>query len=182
MTTITEKQFNAFYKENKRGIQNFIFKIVHDLMAAEELVNDVFIKMYQSMGKFDSSKSSLRTWVYNIASNAAIDHLRKRKLETKSFNNTLVDNDGESHALDFETDEASPLEKLIQNEGFDNLNALVGTLPAQQAEMLRQYGMGFTYEEIATELGLPLGTVKGAMHLARKKMNVYFQKSEPVLA
>lgn len=182
MTTITEKQFNAFYKENKRGLQNFIFKIVHDLLAAEELVNDVFIKMYQSIGRFDESKSSMRTWVYNIASNCAIDYLRRKKIDTKSFNSSLVDNDGESHALDFESDDADPLETIIRNESYNNLNALVGTLPTQQAEMLRQYGLGFTYDEIAAELGLPLGTVKGAMHLARKKMNAYFQKSEPVLA
>jgi RNA polymerase sigma factor (sigma-70 family) len=182
MTTITEKQFNAFYKEHKRSLQNFIFKIVHDLMAAEELTNDVFMKMIQQFEKYDEKKSSLKTWVFNIASHQAIDYLRKRKIDTKSFNATTVDNDGESHAMDFETDEVNPLERMIQNESYSNLDAIVGTLPTQQAEMLRQYSMGFTYEEIAKELELPLGTVKGAMHLARKKMSAYFQKPEPVTA
>lgn len=180
MATISEKQFNAFYKENKRGIFNVIFKIVHDISAAEELVNDVFMKMHISFGKFDETKSSLKTWVYNIATNASIDHLRKKKLATKSFNDVIVDNDGEAHAMDFETNEVDPLHKLIQEEKFRKLDALVNTLPAQQATMIRQYSEGYSYDEIAEGLGLPIGTVKGAMHAARNRIKSYL--TQPVLA
>jgi RNA polymerase sigma-70 factor (ECF subfamily) len=151
-------------------------------MIAEELVNDVFMKVYQTINKFDESKASFKTWVYNIATYAAIDHLRKKKLATKSMFDSFENNDGEVIAIDFEDSQADPLEQMITNESQEEIAEGIRTLPKQQAEMLKQYAVGFSYEEIAAELGIPLGTVKGAMHLARVKMKAYFQKEEPVLA
>lgn len=179
---MTTTDFNTFYKTNKRAVQNHIFKMINDLMTAEELVNDVFVKVHQTINKFDESKSSFKTWVYNIATHAAIDYLRKKKLNTKSMHDAYENNDGETQTFDYKDSQADPLEQLISSESQENIAAGFESLPKSQAEMLKQYAIGFSYEEIAAELGIPLGTVKGAMHLARTKMKAYFQKAEPVLA
>ncbi len=181
MSNINMYQYNAFYKENRRAIQNFIFKMTHDLMTAEELVNDVFMKAYQNLTKFDETKSSFKTWVYNIASNATIDYLRKRKLATKSMHDTYPDKDGEINAMDFESVDADPLEQIIQAESIENLEKKIGLLTKKRKEIVSLFAQGFNYEEIASTLGMPIGTVKGDMHIARNQMNEIF-KRQPVAA
>jgi len=183
-TKLTTKTYNAFYKENKRSVQSFIFKMTHNIEIAEELVNNVFVKVYQKMHTFDETKSSLRTWVYNIATNTTIDFLRKKKIETVSFNykdispNTSVSDEGMC-VMDFESDDADPLEKLISSESENSINNLKN-LSAQQREILRKLVMGYNYEDIAIEMGIPIGTVKASIHTARMKMKQYFNR--PVLA
>jgi len=168
--------FDKFYKENKRSVQNFIFKKTHDQLVAEELVNDVFVKVYHNMHKFDPTKATMKTWVFNIATNATIDYLRKRKLETKSMFDMISDSEHDNAQMDFASDEASPLDQLITNESQEKITKAIKTLSATDGEIISQYALGFSYEDIATELGIPIGTVKAKMHFARNRMKEYFNK------
>lgn len=178
MKTISIKEYNEFYNKNKRAINHFIFKMTHDAMVTEELVNDVFVKVYQNMEKFDDSKSSFKTWVFNIATNATIDFLRKKKLETKSIDEMISD-DESRHSIvkEFASNEADPLHQLMISESHASITKAIKTLPALQAELLRQVSLGVSYDEIAEELGLPIGTVKGSLHLARTRMKELFNKT-----
>lgn len=178
MKTINIKEYNEFYKKNKRAIHYFILKMTHDEMATEELVNDVFVKVYQNMEKFDDSKSSFKTWVHNIATNATIDFLRKKRLQTKSIDEMISDDETRySIKMEFASNEADPLHQLMTAESHLSIDKAIKTLPALQAEILRQLSIGITYDEIAEELGMPIGTVKGSIHLARTRMKELFNKT-----
>lgn len=181
-TSFNIYQYNQFYKENKKALQNFIFKMTHDAMTAEELVNDVFVKVYQNMQKFDATKSSLRTWVFNIATNATIDFLRKKKLATKSMDDVFQDSEGNSESMDFASEDSDPLAQMIANESQAQIAAAIKNLSASQAEIITQYAQGFTYEDIAAELNIPIGTVKGSMHIARNRMREFFKRPKVAIA
>lgn len=178
--TINILQYNKFYKDHKRGVYYFILKMTHSIEISEEITNDVFVKLYQSLSRFDATQSSMKTWVYNIAKNATIDHLRKKRLATQSMFDVMPNSDGEYQPMDFAGADADPLAQLINSEGVAKVAVAIKGLPAQQAEVLTQYAMGYTYEQIAEELSMSIGTVKGSIHLARTKIKEQFPT--PVLA
>jgi len=156
--------------------------MIHDPLVAEELVDDVFINVYKAMSTFDESKSQFKTWVYNIAKNATIDYLRKKKLETRSMYDVLIDNDGESvEEMDFTSSDKDPLDLMINSEVKVSITEALHELKPLQAEILTQYAYGYTYDEIAADLNMPIGTVKATMHSARKRMQQIFKKT-PVAA
>lgn len=181
-TNVNIKAYNDFYKKNQRALFNFIFKMTHNVEVSEELVNDAMLKVYQNLHRFDETKSQFKTWVYNIASNATIDYLRKRKLETKSMQDVLIDNNGEeSGEMDFASEDATPLEVMISAESQAMIDkAMKSELSKQQSEIMTMYALGFSYENIADELKMPIGTVKGSLHMARTRMREFFNK--PVTA
>lgn len=181
MQNVNLYQYNAFYKENKRRLYFFIFKMTRDANSTEELVNDVFVKIYQKWDTFDAEKASMKTWAYNIAANATIDHLRKRRLQTKSMQDVLLDNDGDKQEeMQFASEDSDPLERLITTESHRNIAAAIKQLPAIQQEIITQCASGIPYDEIANDLNMPIGTVKCYMHQARKQMREMFNKPELV--
>ncbi len=175
-TTINIYFFNDFYKKNRRSVHYYIYKMTHDPLATEELVNDVFMKVYKNMHTFKEEKSQFKTWVYNIAMNATIDYLRKKKLETHSMYDVIItDHDGEKKdEMDFTSSENDPLAALITNESREKITKAMKKLKPIQAEILSQYAYGYSYDEIAEELNMPLGTVKATLHIARTKMKEMF--------
>lgn len=170
--------YNDFYKKNKSALYHFILKMIHDPLVAEELVDDVFVNVYKAMNTFDESKSQFKTWVYNIAKNATIDYVRKKKLDTQSmyYDYQLSDNTFEEKEKDFTSIEKDPLDLLINSEEKGKITEALHELKPLQAEILTQYAYGYTYDEIAADLHMPIGTVKATMHSARKRMQEIFKR------
>lgn len=188
MTTATASiniyQYNDFYKKNKRALFNFILKMVGDPLTSEELVDDVFIKVYHAMHTFDEAKASFKTWVYNIASNAAIDYLRKRKIQTismdRGYEYEYDRSEGDAKELQFASDASSPLDDLIESEAKGKIESVLATMSDDKAAIIRLCAQGYNYQDIADELGMNLGTVKCYIHKARHKMREAFGKVEEV--
>jgi RNA polymerase sigma factor (sigma-70 family) len=174
IASINMYQYNDFYKKNKRALFNFILKMVSDPLTAEELVDDVFIKVFNAMHTFDEKKASFKTWVYNIASNASIDYLRKRKVQTISIDNGYENSDGEVEEFQIASDTSSPLDDLIEGEAKDRVESVLATMSEDKAAILRLCAQGYNYQDIADELGMNLGTVKCYIHKARHKMREAF--------
>jgi len=178
MTTTIEKvsgisiyEYNDFYKKNKRGLTQFIYMRCHDKLASEELVNDVFVKAYKALSTFDGNKASFRTWVYNIAINATIDFQRKKKISTTSMYGN--DDEGEVTVMEFDSYADSPLDEMIVNERHAQINRAMSRLKPNQAAMLNKLVEGFSYEEIAEELNISVGTVKATIHRSRELMREF---------
>lgn len=168
--------YNQFYTKNKRALFNFIFKMTRDAMVAEELVNDTFLKVYNAMHTFDESKASFRTWVYNIASNATVDYIRKKKVQTVSMYG-LPDSDIDRiSVMDFKSDDENPLESLMSTEARSKVDAALGQLTDTQANIVNHMINGYNYQDIADELDMPIGTVKSYIHHARVRMKEIFGK------
>lgn len=151
---LQEKDMSAFeilhgmYAENIMGAVNVIVK---DPFIAEEITQDVFLKVWQQSDKYDPSKGRFFTWILNIGRNAAIDHWRSKTFKNNQKNLTA---DFFVDTLDSGDDLNSRMDAL----GVKNLLGGLKQKCIQIIELL--YFKGFTQKDAAQELEIPLGTVK----------------------
>ena len=117
-------------------------------------------------------KRSSRSWLFRIATNNTIDHIRKRRLKTLSIENTYTDDDGQSVSIDVQDmGILNPQDEAIKAQKEEIIQAFVSMLPAKYQKLVRlRYFHELSYEEIAVELDAPLGTVKAQLHRARELM------------
>jgi len=131
---------------------------------AEELVQEVMIKVWQKARYYSSEKANVSTWIFAIARNCRIDYLRKMKRTEGPLN---VEDLWPIY------EEPDPASTLTQLRNEDIVKDAVGELPPEQASILRQiYVEGKTHSEVATNNNLPLGTVKSRVRLAINKLKV----------
>lgn len=129
---------------------------------ADELVQDVMIKVWVKAPSFNASKASASTWIFTIARNCRIDFLRKMK---------RIDSPLRAEDLWPAAEEPEPIDVLAQNRDEVEIARAMGTLSAEQRDVLQEiYMKGKTHSEVAEETGLPLGTVKSRVRLAMNKM------------
>ncbi|GLS25390.1 sigma-70 family RNA polymerase sigma factor [Marinibactrum halimedae] len=132
---------------------------------ADELVQEVMIKVWLKAQSFDPHKASASTWLFTLARNCRIDLLRR--------NNKHISQPLESDDLWATEDEQTPVTHLQQSRDSGVLKASMKTLPPEQKEILKKVFMeGKTHSEAAEELKLPLGTVKSRTRLGLKKLKV----------
>ncbi|WP_244140782.1 RNA polymerase sigma factor [Kaistella flava (ex Peng et al. 2021)] len=145
-----EKGFNYLYKNYSGALYGVIFRIVRYEEEANEVLQDVFVKIWNSVKSFDSNKASLYTWMLNIARNSAIDRLKSKSFQNDLQNQSIPDFVNDHVALSTE-----------QKHEFNEIQKGVNTLRDDYKILINKaYFGGFTQEEIAEELGVPLGTVK----------------------
>lgn len=172
--------FNQVYKDHKTIVSRYISNKIRNKEAAEELVSDVFIKISQHLSKFDGDKLALTTWVYTISKNILIDYFRKTlNAEGKPKLNTVSidgDHDNSDHvaagySIDFATTDQNPLQKYIANETISNIKNAMNSLTNIEKKLLTLYAIkSQSYNEIATKLDMPVGTVKATIHRSRQSM------------
>lgn len=132
---------------------------------AEDLVQEVMIKVWQKAGGYDPKKASATTWIYTVARNCRIDMLR-RKSNTQHL---PLENEDYWHELD----ENTPVSLFRQKNTEEQVRESLGQLPREQDEILRKvYLEGKSHAEASYELGLPLGTVKSRVRLGLQKLQI----------
>ncbi|AMP99648.1 RNA polymerase ECF-type sigma factor [Pedobacter cryoconitis] len=146
--------------------QNLIFhitkKIVPEQMDAEDVCQEVFVKIHKSIGTF-KYESKLSTWIARITYFTALNHLKKSK---RDFT--------EDYPEDFwnlETDQDDPEELLVKKSTAEYINKLIGQLPENYRVVLTLYHLEeFSIEEIGETTGMPQGTIKNYLFRARKML------------
>ena len=162
--------FNQIYSDNYDEIFIFVQRKVKSKELAEEIVNDVFVNVHKHLNNFDNNKSSLKTWLYNIAKNIVIDNYRKKRIKTYSLDELHDDEKGENKTK-FETPdkELNGIETLIVKEQMNLVKGIVQSLPIAYRRIANMFFFEqLSYEEISNELDMPLGTVKGKIHRTRE--------------
>ncbi|RLE19494.1 MAG: RNA polymerase subunit sigma-24 [Acidobacteria bacterium] len=158
-------RYEALVNRYQKPIINFIFRMVGNYEDATELAQDVFIKSYVSLAGFNR-QYRFSTWLFRIATNRAIDFLRKRKVAVVS-----MEGDYEDYTPQYKSDGSSPLETLEDGRLKTLLGDAIQQLPPEYREVIVLYHVTETsYEEIAEITGLPLGTVKNRIFRARKML------------
>ena len=135
---------------------------------ADELVQEVMLKVWQKAKAFNPEKAAASTWVYTIARNCRTDMFRR----LQKFDTPLA-------AEDFSPDQEGeePFAQLQSRRSGDKIRALMDQLPSDQAQILAKvYMEGKSHAEAAAELDLPLGTVKSRVRLAIQKLQVHMEK------
>jgi RNA polymerase sigma-70 factor (ECF subfamily) len=168
-----EPAFRELVRRYERPVFSLIFRMVRDREMAEDLAQDTFIKVLNNIDRY-RPEFKLSSWLFKIANNVTIDHLRKRQLATVSL-------DGSPHAqtaaeaqatsLDVESKGESALEAIESRELGNAIELAIGKLrPEYRSCILLRHVEGRSYEEIAATLDLPLGTVKTYIHRARHEL------------
>jgi RNA polymerase sigma-70 factor (ECF subfamily) len=135
---------------------------------ADELVQEVMLKVWQKAGAFNAEKAAASTWIYTIARNSRTDLFRR----LQKFDTPLSADDVSGSQ---ESEEAFMV--LHQKRGRDKIKALINELPNDQAQILAKvYMEGKSHSEVAGELSIPLGTVKSRVRLALQKLQIRFEE------
>jgi len=168
-----EAAYRELIRRYERPVFSLIFRMVRDRELAEDLTQDSFIKVLNHIDRY-RPEFKLSSWLFKIANNVAIDHLRRRSIDTVSM-------DGSPHAETADAIEASSFEVSgHQESALDELasrelgtaieRAISHLRPEYRSCILLRHVEGRSYEEIATTLDLPLGTVKTYIHRARHEL------------
>jgi RNA polymerase sigma-70 factor, ECF subfamily len=150
-------------------VSRYVERFTYDVEDARDVTQDVFIKVYGALDSFDP-RFKFSTWLFRIAGNAAIDHLRRRRVRTLPLDLAPGEN-GEARAVDPPETRPNPHEDLARRRLREALSAAIDRLPDDYRELisLRHYGE-MPYEEIAELKGMPLGTVKNKLFRARQAL------------
>lgn len=162
--------FAELLSRYKKPVYHMVLKMVRNVDDAEDLTIEAFAKAFKNLARFKKDYT-FSTWLFRIATNNAIDFIRKKKLETYSLNSSFTDDNGDSVNIDVEDHNRTPDEATINKQKIELVQMFVTKLPAKYQRLVKlRYFDELSYEEIATELQAPLGTVKAQLHRARELM------------
>ena len=162
--------FETLVRRHQRSLVSHIYRLIGRREAALDLAQDVFLKVYQSLGSFDPTYR-FTTWLYRIASNCAIDHLRKKQPPTCPLQPEPSEEGTDRPESSIAGSEPSPDEMLRLRELQDRLESAVGELPRDYRRLiLLRHRQHCRYDEIARITRLPIGTVKNRIFRAREML------------
>ena len=166
-----EGGFEELVRRYQRPISAYVYRMVGDHEAALDLTQEIFIKIYGSLARY-RPEFKFSTWIYKIAHNAAIDHLRRSGGRERSLVNQ---NEGDAYDLPLESAGLSPEQQSEREERRIEIETVVRSLPTAYRELVfLRHSQDLTYEEIVEVTGLPLGTVKNRLFRAREMMRQEF--------
>ena len=168
-----EGAYRELLSRYERPVYSLILRMVSDPTLAEDLAQEAFVKAFNAIGKYDP-QYKFSSWIFKIANNRAIDHLRKRELETVSIDGSpdaTTAEEAEESSIVLESREESPEKFTESRELGGQIEEAIGKLkPEYRSVILLRHVEGHAYDEIADILELPLGTVKTYIHRARAQL------------
>ncbi len=171
------RAFRDLYEHFEPLVRGFAWKaasLEHPEAFADELVQETMLKIWTRAASFDPRLSGVGTWVFTIARNARIDLLRKRARHV--INTVSLDDDAGALAADdiwFVDGDSDLFNQLAQQRSGLQIREALHTLPPEQSEILYKiYMEDKSHAEVASELALPLGTVKSRVRLALSKLKL----------
>jgi len=162
-----EESFEELVRRYQRPIIAYVYRIIGDYDAALDLTQEVFIKVYGSLRRY-RAEYKFSTWIYRIAHNAAIDHLRR--VAARDAREEV-----ERRERHLSSRAPNPEQERERNERRAEIESVVEQLPPAYRELIiLRHAHDLSYEEIAEVTGLPLGTVKNRIFRARELMRRMF--------
>ncbi len=172
------RAFEQLLARHRRGVYAFILRFTHNRDTADELLQDVFLKVVDKAETFQN-RSKFTTWLYTITRNLCIDHLRRmRHRKTSSLDQPLAKGEGEGMTL---------LDKIGSNEPAPDSSAhsrrlgqliavaLENLSPEQREVFVLREQAGLAFDEIASVVNAPVNTVKSRMRYALQNLRTNLQ-------
>lgn len=164
------QEFTALYQKYKNPIFSYLYYLCGDLNTAEEMCQDVFLKVYLNIAKFEG-RSSFKTWIYRIARNTYLDYVKAKS--------TRVLSKAEMLSADMVDGRPSPEEVTVNRELRETILKAISQLPDKYRTLLIlrdvQY---FSYNEISQVTGLDLNSVKVGIYRARQQFRKIYEGLE----
>jgi RNA polymerase sigma-70 factor (ECF subfamily) len=155
----------ALYDMYSASLFGVIVRIVNDEALAEDILQDTFVKIWNSFSSYSTEKGRLFTWMVNIARNLAIDKIRSKDFKNQAKNRELENN---VTFIDEQRNTVYKPELLGVKDLVEQLK------PEQKSILDLVYFKGYTHVEAADELGVPLGTIKTRLRMAITQLRKYF--------
>ena len=161
-----DKAFEELYKIYEPSIRRIFYKNVHNKSNIDDLVMLTIVKIYRHIERYDG-RVKFNTWVTSIAYNTLLDYYRKKRRQYK-----IMENVSESK-LDYienvSSEDADPEENTIISQNVDRVKEIMKQLkPYQRKILLLRFFKDHSYEQIAKELNIPLGTVKAQIYRSKE--------------
>jgi len=177
VVTLARKGSEAAYREllsrYERPVFSLVFRMVRDRETAEDLSQETFIKVLNNLDRY-SPEFKFSSWLFKIANNLTIDHLRRRRVDTISIEgapDAVTAESAKATSIAVVSASESPLEELESRELGTAIERAIGKLrPEYRACIMLRHVEDKSYEEIAEIVKLPLGTVKTYIHRARHEL------------
>ncbi len=159
--------FAVLYDRHGRTAYSLAYRMMGERQAAEDLIQDAFLKVWRSAGTYRAYRASVRTWILSITRNRGIDQLRSAASRRRTQDTVKAETPA------FQPSEA--FDEAQSRTQQQHVRQALQELPPEQLKVLElAYFSGYTHTEIAELLDVPLGTVKGRMRLGLKKMRSHF--------
>ena len=172
----TQKAYEELFKRYKDAIFFMLLKMVNNKNDAEDLTFEAFGKAFRNIKQY-SPKYAFSTWLFKIASNNCIDFLRKKKGNTISIDGK--DDAENERTITLESNTLNPEQEFIKGQKAKIMRNEVGRLKERYRRLIElRYFEEFSYDEIAKELNLPIGTVKAQLFRARELLFNTLKDSE----
>jgi RNA polymerase sigma-70 factor (ECF subfamily) len=164
-----ETSFRTLVVRYQGRVINYLHRMLRDVDEAQELAQEVFLRIYRALDRFDDSYR-FSTWLFRVAQNAAIDLIRKRRLKLVSIHRGDEEG-GDGSDWEFESPNATPYRDLRNRERQRALAEAIEGLRGEYRELIElRHFAELSYEEIAELKGMPLGTVKNKLFRSRQML------------
>jgi len=159
--------YRELMNRHKTTIFHIIMKIVRDSEITADLVQETFMKAFTSLATY-RSEYKFSTWLYRIGANCAIDYLRKQRIKTLSLNAPAEFSESQAE-FDVPDNSYNPEKDLINQQRRFSINEAIESLPEKYRKVITyRHKDNKSYEEIASALDIPIGTVKARIFRARE--------------
>ncbi len=150
--------FRLLVDRHKIALYRHCFYITHDEDAADDMAQEAFIKSYMKLGQYDTGKASYKTWLFTIATRLCVDYLRSQKNKSLPI---LLDEAWTDTTIDLPSVSAEKAELYQQ---------VLNLKPKYRTATMLYYWHGYSYEEIAQYMNVPLGTIRSLLHRAKQQL------------
>ncbi|MFT6850303.1 MAG: RNA polymerase sigma factor (sigma-70 family) [Sphingobacteriales bacterium] len=162
-----EHALEVLYDNYSGALLSVVFKIVNSQEIAEDVLQEAFVKIWNSFESYSAEKGRLFTWMVNVTRNLAIDKVRSKDFRNQSKNQNI-----ESNVFIIDN-----IRNTSYNPDHLGVKALLKNLkPEQQSIIELVYFKGYTHAEVSEELGVPLGTVKTRIRMGIIHLREYFEE------
>ncbi|MBT3363271.1 MAG: RNA polymerase sigma factor [Chloroflexi bacterium] len=167
--------FDKIFQQYKDMVFKTAYLTVGNVQEAEDILQEVFLKVYESGGTFDPAKGSMSTWLHRITVNHCISGKRKKRLTSYSSDEMMEESGFDIADVTAEV----PGEMLIEQEECSEMWQAINSIDKKHRAVLAlRYFDGLSYDEIARALNMPLGTVKSRLNVAIKNLRSQMAKGE----
>jgi RNA polymerase sigma-70 factor (ECF subfamily) len=168
-----EKAYRELLGRYQRPVFSLVYRMLRDREQSEDLAQETFVRVFNNIGRYDP-KYKFSSWIFKIATNLTIDHIRKKEVATVSIDGSryaVTADEIEASTITVASGDENPEELLEAKELGESIEQAIGALRAEyRTAILLRHVEGREYQEIADIMSLPLGTVKTFIHRARHEL------------
>jgi RNA polymerase sigma factor (sigma-70 family) len=170
-----QQAYSTLLDRYRPSVYNHLFKMVRNHDDAEDLTNEAFGNAFNKLSTY-APHYAFSTWLFKIAVNNCIDHIRKKRMHFLSIDQPMESNGDRDFTGTIRNYARNPEEEIIRQQRLQMVRSVLGQLSTKYRLMIElRYYEELSYEEIATELEIPLGTVKAQLFRAKEMLYTLMQ-------